>query len=74
MSQTVNYQAFYDFALQKSEKEPTITVVELLKQFQVQNEVHVSELDLAIYELEKNGHLNDSIQADAQKKTLGTSF
>ncbi|WP_066805292.1 hypothetical protein [Moraxella oblonga] len=77
MSQVVkeiDYQAFYDFALQKSEKDPNLTVVEALKQFYAHNDVYVSELDRAMYEMEKNGHRDDRIQADAQKTTLGTSY
>lgn len=73
ITKEIDYQAFYDFMVQAHEKNPNIMVAETLKQFQAKD-VYVSEYDRAIYELEKNGYLNDSIQADAQRKTLGASF
>lgn len=74
VAKEIDYQAFYNFALQKNEKEPTITMAEVFKQFQAHNDAHVSEYDLAMYEIEKNGHGDERIQADAQRATLGTSF
>lgn len=64
MNQTAtntNLFEILDAIIKRSEENPTITVEEVLKAFGVDKEIAVSEDDRAMCELEKSGHLDESV-------------
>lgn len=77
MSQVVketDYQDFFNFVNAKAKENASMTIAEVLHQFQIEKEVVITEYDLLMYGLEKSGNLDRSIEANAQQGSFGTSF